>query len=189
MQIEFQECCGRVADAHAGPGTCGRRRRHGHGRCLDAAASGPTEALSPAAHTAVLEALDDEYKARAFYLAILERFPGALPFAHIVEAEGRHAAALGTVLGRRGLPVPADPHAGSEAIRRMVPPTLACACEIAAQAEIDNIDLYDQKLMPQVAGYPDVEQVFARLSEASRDRHLPAFLRAKERYSMRDESR
>lgn len=134
-------------------------------------------ALSAEAHEAVLEALDDEYRARAFYLAVLERFPGAMPFAHIEGSEKRHAAALGRVLAAYGLPVPANPHIGDEKIRHSVPASLACACDIAVKEEIHNDRLYAQKLLPKVAGFPLAGQVFERLMLASRERHLPAFRR------------
>lgn len=128
-------------------------------------------------HAAVLEALDDEHRAFALYTAILERFPDAMPFAHIVEAEGRHIALLASVLRAHGREVPANPHLGSPEMRRAVPASVACACDIAVEAEIENVNLYVDRLLPEVADHPDVTAVFMRLMEASRDRHLPAFRR------------
>ena len=137
-------------------------------------ASGP---IDDEALGAVLEALDDEHRAFALYTAILERFPDAMPFAHIVEAEGRHIALLASVLRAHGREVPANPHLGSPEMRRAVPASVACACDIAVEAEIDNVNLYVDRLLPMVADHPDVTAVFERLMEASRDRHLPAFRR------------
>lgn len=162
---------------------CGHRHGRGHpsggrGRGCDTSfAAVERRGLSEAAHAAVLEALDDERHAFAFYTAVLERFPDAMPFAHIVEAEGRHVAALEAVLRAYGREVPADRRLGSAEVRRAVPASVACACDIAVAAEIGNVGLYVDRLLPMVAGYGDVAAVFVRLMEASRDRHLPAFRR------------
>ncbi len=166
--------------AHGGCGCGGRGRGQGRGTgggCGLPDIGAAEGALSAEAHEAVLEALDDEYRARAFYLAVLERFPGAMPFAHIEESEERHVAALGRVLAAYGLPVPANRYIGDEKIRHSVPASLACACGIAAREEVHNDRLYVDKLLPKVAGFPLVAQVFERLTLASRERHLPAFRR------------
>lgn len=159
----------------------GRRHRggggHRRGACGQTFVAKGLRPLSEAAHRAVLEALDDEYRAFALYGAILERFPGALPFAHIVEAEARHAAVLASVLRDHGREVPANPHVGSPEIREAVPSSIAAACAIAVEAEIDNVALYADHLMPMATDHPDIGEVFTRLMEASRDRHLPAFRR------------
>lgn len=155
----------------------GRGRRHrGGGGCAMPIPAQFGASLSPEAHSAVLEALDDEYRARAFYLAVLERFPGAMPFLHIVDAELRHADALGSVLSAYGNAVPANRHIGSEDIRRSVPTSAACARDLAASEERRNVSLYE-RLLAQVADYPPIAEVFTRLMLASRDRHLPAFER------------
>ncbi len=165
-------CCG------FGPGP-GRRHRDADGvaRCPSAAIAIDARGLDEAARAALVAAIDEEYRARAFHLAVLERFPGALPFAHVVEAEGRHAEAIAAILRAQGVAVPADVHAGSEAMRRAVPATLACACDIALAAEIDNVDLFVDHLLPRVEEHPAIIELFTRLMEASRDRHLPAFRR------------
>ncbi len=165
---------------HGGCGCGGRGHGHGRGRgggCGAPEVGAVEGPLSAEAHQAVLEALDDEYRARAFYLAVLERFSGAMPFAHIEGSEARHAAALARVLAAYGLPVPANPYIGDEKIRRSVPASLACACDIAVKEEIHNDRLYAEKLLPKVAGFPLVAQMFERLMLASRERHLPAFRR------------
>jgi len=162
--------CGR------GPGRHGRGLGHGRGHC-DLPVIGAARPLTDAEHDAVLEALDDEHRALAFYSAVLDRFPDAMPFAHIVEAEKRHAAALAAVLGADGRAVPENRHLGSPEIRAEVPASIACACDIAVEAEIDNVGLYVEHLLPAVAERPDLVALFTRLMEASRDRHLPAFRR------------
>lgn len=161
---------------------CGRGygRRHqdgaGHGCDLSIAieVGGP---LSVEAHAAVLEALDDEYRARAFYLAVLERFPGALPFAHIVESEERHANKLIEILRAYGRDIPANSYIGSGDILCSVPAALACACDLAVEEEKHNVSLYETRLLPEVAAFPVIAHVFTRLMLASRERHLPAFHR------------
>ena len=168
-----------VTDGHGcgrGPSRHGRGRGQGHGTCA-LPTIGASRPLTNAEHVAVLEALDDEYRALAFYAAVLDRFPDAMPFAHIVEAEGRHAAALAAVLRTDGRAVPENRHLGSPEIRAEVPASVACACDIAVEAEIDNVGLYVDRLLPAVAERPDLVALFMRLMEASRDRHLPAFRR------------
>lgn len=133
--------------------------------------------LNVEAREAVLEALDDEYRARAFYLAVLERFPEAMPFAHIVESEQRHANKLIEILRADGGDIPANIHLGSDETRRAVPASLACACDLAVEEEAHNVSLYESRLLPQVASFPIVTKVFTKLMQASRERHLPTFRR------------
>jgi len=68
--------------------------------------------LDPATIDALKEALDDEYKARATYQAVIEKFGSVRPFSNIVEAEGRHAEALIRLFRKYGLSVPKDCWAG-----------------------------------------------------------------------------
>jgi rubrerythrin len=156
---------------------CGHGGDHrGRGGCpfppIDAA-----RPLNRAEHVAVLEALDIEQRAFAFHSAVLDRFPDAMPFARIVDAEERHVAALTAVLHSDGHAVPANRHLGSTATRVAVPASIACACDIAVRAEIAEIGLYVDRLLPAVAGRADLVALFTRLLETSRDRHLPAFRR------------
>ncbi len=135
----------------------------------------PIGALSPRSYEAVLTALEDERKARAFHSAVLARFPDAMPFRMIVEAETRHAEALAGLLRRRGLTVPPDRHLDGEAARRAVPATVGCALRVAVAGVERTVALYEEELLARVAGLADVERVVRRLGEAARDRHLPAF--------------
>jgi hypothetical protein len=43
---------------------------------------------------ALSEALDDEYRARATYRKVIERFGPVRPFVNIVDTENRHVGAL-----------------------------------------------------------------------------------------------
>jgi rubrerythrin len=117
------------------------------------------------------EALDDEYKARATYRAVIERFGEVRPFINIVEAEGRHIQALLAIYERRGVEPPGDSWTG----RVEAPASLEAACQAAVEAERENDAMYRRLL--SVVEDPDIRAVMARLQEASRDRHLPAFER------------
>lgn len=117
------------------------------------------------------EALEDEYKARATYRKVIERFGPVRPFVNIVESEERHAGALQALFGRYGLPVPED-HWPE---RVAVPETLGEACRNAAAAERENLAMYDRLIA--ASDEPDVRRVLENLRSASRDRHLPAFER------------
>ncbi len=147
-----------------------RRRRIG---CAIAAPSRP-KPLTPEALAAVATALERERQSHEFHAAVLARFPGAMPFRLTVEAEARHAAALEALLRRRGLAVPEAPSTGGATIDHTVPATLGAACLEAVTAKEDRIRIFERVLLPLVAGYPDVERVFARIVEAARERHLPA---------------
>jgi hypothetical protein len=172
-----------VVDAEGGCGCVGRRHDEEAGCAPPIGA--PREPLSAEARQALLAALDDEYRSHAFYLAVLKKFPYAWPFTHIVESEQRHAAALTRILEAYGVPAPANDHIGSADIQRSVPPSLACACDIAAQEERDNDRLYGEHLIPKVSAYPIIAQAFERLRLASRECHLPAFASFADAYRMK----
>jgi rubrerythrin len=122
------------------------------------------------------DALDDEYKAEATYAAVIKRFGAVRPFINIVEAERRHADALIRQCERLGFVPRANRWAGKVA----APASLGDACAEAIVAEEENIALYD-RLLPGIAD-PQVRAVLARLQEASRERHLPAFRRCLARH-------
>jgi len=122
-------------------------------------------------HAALVTAIQDEYRAEAIYADVLNTFGEVLPFAHIIQAERRHAQALAALFERYGYPVP-EP---SLAERTQPFRSVAEACTAAAQAERDNVAIYDD-IMAKVNN-PELLQVFAALRSASLDRHLPAFER------------
>lgn len=136
--------------------------------------------LNEATITAMAEALEDEYKARATYRAVIASFGPVRPFINIVEAEDRHASALLALFDRFQLSPPSDDWAD-----RVEPPeSLAEACAAAVAGEIDNAEMYD-RLLQQVE-HPDVRRVLMNLQSASQDSHLPAFRRCLERESGQD---
>jgi hypothetical protein len=120
---------------------------------------------------ALCEALDDEYKARAAYRKVIERFGPVRPFSNIVESEERHIATLLAQFRRLGATPPEDRWPG----RVEAPASLEQACSEAARAEIDNDAMYSRLL--DKATDAAARDVLMRLQDASRNRHLPAFRR------------
>lgn len=125
--------------------------------------------------TILLDALDDERKAKATYSAVIEKFGEIRPFINIVGAEGRHADAIKRQLTRLGWAIPEDRWKG----KVRAPTSLAAACEEAIAAEIENIALYD-RLIPLVSD-DAARTVLQNLQAASREKHLPAFKRCLDR--------
>ena len=124
---------------------------------------------------ALSEALQDEYRARATYQKVIEAFGPVRPFVNIVEAEERHAKALLALFRGYGVEPPKDKWAG----RGSAPATLAEACRMGVEAEIENAGMYE-RLLAQTSD-PRARDVMQRLQEASQERHLPAFQRCLER--------
>ena len=119
----------------------------------------------------VLEALNDEYKALAFYRLVIKTFGPVRPFVNIVEAEDTHASALERLCARYGIPLPAD-----EWDRTLQPPTSVLeACRAGVEGEIENIAMYDRFL--KGTEIPAIRALFQQLQARSRDAHLPAFQR------------
>jgi rubrerythrin len=125
---------------------------------------------------ALTAALDDEYRARATYRAVLDAYGDIRPFLNIVESEERHIRALQRLCRRYDVKVPADPWAS----RASAPESLEAACEAALEAERENVALYE-KLMQAARGHAEVEETFRRLLAASQENHRPAFQRALDR--------
>lgn len=126
---------------------------------------------------ALSEALEDEYKARAAYRKVIERFGPVRPFVNIAEAEDRHIEALLAQFRRLGM----DPPQDSWPERVTAPGSVAEACAAAIEAEIANDAMYT-RLLGQVTD-AGVCEVMLRLQAASRNHHLPAFQRCLARES------
>lgn len=131
-----------------------------------------TPALPAASQAALRALLDDERRAEAFYAAIMARHGEVRPFSRIIEAERRHQGALERLFEIHGLAVPPNPWTGQTLD---VPATFSKACAAAAQAERDNVALYDRYL--KAVEDPQIRQVLEQLRWASQERHLPAFER------------
>lgn len=124
----------------------------------------------------VLEALNDEYKARAFYRLVIKTFGPTQPFVNIVEAEDRHAKVLEALCTQYEIPIPAD-----EWETKLKPPASVLeACRAGVQGEHENIAMYDRFL--RETKEPEVRTLFQRLQARSRNAHLPAFERCLARH-------
>jgi hypothetical protein len=119
----------------------------------------------------LLEALNDEYKARAFYGLVIKVFGPVRPFINIVEAEDIHARALEALCAGYGIPLPSDKWEGK--LQR--PSSILDACRAGVDSEIETIAMYDRFL--RETDLSDVRSMFQRLQARSREAHLPAFER------------
>lgn len=117
------------------------------------------------------EALDDEYKARATYEAVMQKFGVQRPFQNIMQAEIRHANALLRIFHDYQVAPPVDRWTG----KVTAPDTLQEAYALGVEAEIENEAMY-QKLM-NMTNHPRVLRVFENLRRASQENHLRAFQR------------
>lgn len=142
-------------------------------QCLAEDIEYPVAALPAEIKESLRMAIDDEYKAYSTYQAVIEKQGGVRPFIMISRAEQQHIASLQALFDKYGLEIPENPYAGNV----NVPLTIQDACKIGVQAEIDNIKLYEEKLIPIVSSYEDITQVYTNLMNASDVRHLPAFQR------------
>ena len=131
--------------------------------------------LSQAEINALLEALDDEYRAWSTYDQVLRDFGDVRPFINIREAEARHIEALKRLFLAYGLSQPKNTWPGKVARYD----SLRQACEAGVAAEIENGDMYDRLL--KSTDRSDILNVFRNLQQASQQRHLPAFKRCVDR--------
>lgn len=137
-----------------------------------ASAKAEPQGVSEADAAALAMALDDEYKAEATYVAVINAFGEARPFINIIEAERHHASMAKAEMDRLGLSYPdTNPYLGTIA----APASLLEACREGITAERENIALYD-RILPTVED-SQVQATLSRLQWASRERHLPAFSR------------
>ena len=132
----------------------------------------------------LIEAINDEYKARATYRLVISKFGKIRPFINIVEAESRHIEALLPLFDKHGVTVPEDDW-GS---RIETPSSILEACRLGVEAEIENAEMYD-RLLDSTTEYPDVQDVLMQLQRASKENHLPAFQRCVEREGNQGEGR
>lgn len=120
---------------------------------------------------AMIEAINDEYHARAFYNAVMDKFGEIRPFSNIVHAETRHAERLSQLFKRYGLTVPEDSFAG----KVEAPETLEIACQMGVAAEIANVKMYDRFL--DFIQESDLRDTFTQLRYVSQNKHKVAFER------------
>ncbi len=117
---------------------------------------------------ALIDALNDEYHAHAFYQAVIDKFGQVAPFINILRAESAHIAAVQSLMTRYGMPIPADSYIGQV----QAPATLDDALRAAVDAEKANVALYDRFTFITQS---DIQAVFDQLRNVSQTRHLPAF--------------
>ena len=126
---------------------------------------------------AMVEAINDEYRARALYGAVLEKFGEVRPFSNIVQAENRHVQRWQSLFNQYGLPIPEDTFAGNVE----APETLAAACEMGVEAEIADAQMYERFL--SFVEEPDLRATFTQLKQVSQNNHKAAFERCVSRHS------
>lgn len=136
--------------------------------CTGAVGPDPADIL-----TILGDALQEEYKAQMLYRSVLEDYPGALPFAAIVESEVRHVEALQMLFTRRQQTPPASLWTPAS----FTPfNSIQAACAGGVEAETGDGAFYTPYLqrtdLPQ-----DARNVFTNLQAASLENHLPAFER------------
>ena len=56
----------------------------------------------------LIEAINDEYKSRAIYCAVIQKFSEIRPFINIVDADGRHINALLPLFDKYDIAIPED---------------------------------------------------------------------------------
>jgi hypothetical protein len=142
--------------------------------CAGHTSTGPvneSSTLSADVHAALIDGLQDEYRAAAVYEAVLAQLGQVLPFRNILLAEQQHAASIAALLAARGLALPAREQPG--AIPQFA--SLSAACSLGATAEVENIAMYDRLLALDLP--IDVQRVFEANRRASLINHLPAFER------------
>lgn len=131
----------------------------------------PASGTSTDLNNYLTSAINDEYKARDTYRAVIDKFGQVRPFSNIIKSEEQHIRLLANLFNTYGLPVPSDTVGGLPA-----PASLGDACRVGVQAEIDNAKMYD-RLLNGTDKYSDVQAVFRQLQSASLNQHLPAFQR------------
>lgn len=125
--------------------------------------------LSQGEIDALYLALSDEYKAEATYLQVIEDFGEVKPFTNIIGAEQNHAVKLIVLLEKYDLEVPENTYIGTIESYASVQE----ACNMGVQAEIANVELYDQLLSSTER--EDILRIYRALRRASQENHLPAF--------------
>lgn len=157
----------------------GQRQNLNRGNCLSDECLAvnnldyPAGNLSSQAKEALVEAINDEYKAHALYEKTIEKFGLVKPFSMIIRAEEQHISSLKSLFDKYGLEVPQNDWMDKVSVEG----TLQQECQAGVDAEIANAKLYKDKLLPMVLEYEDIKLVFTNLMDASQEKHLVAFER------------
>lgn len=132
------------------------------------ATTAPTVAPRPLKDV-LKDAINEEYKARATYQAIIAKFGEVTPFVNILAAENNHVEAWKRIYDANKLDVPPDIYAG----RIVAPADLKKACEEGVAAEKADVALYDA-LMKETTD-AEALKVMTEQRKVSQENHLPAF--------------
>jgi hypothetical protein len=126
--------------------------------------------LSEEEAAGLVEAIEEEYLARALYESIMDTFGEVSPFAEIAFSESKHADTLIRQAEKYGVDVPAyDP----ESFDLPIFETLDAAYQAGVDAEIADAALYDQLLLDVT--HDDLVRVYTNLQRASLENHLVSF--------------
>lgn len=128
-------------------------------------------AVDSAIKQAMVDAINDEYRARAYYQAVINKFGDVRPFSNIVQAEDRHVQLWEGLFAQYGLTVPEDSFTG----HMTAPGTLLEACQAGVEAERADAEMYANFL--DTIEDPTLQAVFTRLRRVSLENHLAAFER------------
>ncbi len=131
------------------------------------AAAGTTRTLE----SVLTEAINEEYKARATYQAVIDKLGDVGPFKNILASENQHVDAWKAQFEANKLTVPSDGFAGKVS----APADLKAACAIGVAAEKEDVALYD-RLMKETTD-DAVLKVMTAQRKVSQENHLPAFER------------
>ncbi len=137
----------------------------------------PGAGLGEPERMALMVAYVSERRAEVSSLAALARYGEAGPFGKLAKAERRHAAAVAMLLKAYGLKAPESMCISQEIADAELPDDPDAACGQRAGEEAKLVRIFEERLMPAVAGNPGLTAVFAELRDAARNRHLPALLR------------
>jgi hypothetical protein len=134
-------------------------------------AAATTSPAADAEKAALLESINEEYKAHATYQAVIDKFGDVTPFSTIVKSEQNHIDAWKTLLTRYGIAIAQDPFLG----KLTAPASLKDACLAGVSAEKEDVALYDRLLKTVTSA--DITSVMQQQRQVSQDNHLPAFER------------
>ena len=112
-------------------------------------------------------AIQDEYAAKLEYDTVIDVLGEVNPFTNIVNSEASHISQLIPLFETNGINIPEEISNGA-----IKPGTLEEAKIIGAEAEINNIAMYERFLQEELPA--DVRAVFENLKAAS-EGHLTAF--------------
>jgi hypothetical protein len=126
--------------------------------------------LAPQARKAVQTALNSmvgEYAGVALYAKTVQKFGKVQPYSRLLEAEVKQRSAVQKLLRKYGVTYGDNPYLK----KAKTPASLKQAAGYGIQLAEGNLRLYD-KLLPEVAEYPDITRLFQKMQAETRDLHL-----------------